>query len=201
MIYLEKERKYGIINIFNANLLHQKPRLYTAFMVYFNKWIIWKFAGGWSPEIPKLLFFFDEAHILFQYGSKILIEKLTQVIRLIRSKGVGVFFITTSWWYTEDILSQLGNKIQHALRAFTPKDRRMIRQLQKFQRKSNLTVEALTNLESDCCIMFSSWWRWYADNYRACIDCTTAIFTWGDWWWCCTCIMRVRWIKIQKNDW
>ncbi len=146
-----KEDGQGIINILNAKVLHQKPRLYTAFMVWLLSELYENLPEVGDQEYPKILFFFDEAHILFQYGSKILIEKLTQVIRLIRSKGVGVFFVTQRPDdIPEEILSQLGNKIQHALRAFTPKDRKMIKQTaENFRENPKFdTAEALTNLES-----------------------------------------------------
>ena len=98
-----------------------------------------------------MLFFFDEAHLIFSQGSKVLKDKLLQVIKLIRSKGVGVFFVTQSPGdVPEDVLSQLGNKIQHALRAFTPKDRKMIKDTaMNFRENPNLDIEsALTNMKS-----------------------------------------------------
>ncbi|MDD7761214.1 MAG: DUF853 family protein [Firmicutes bacterium] len=141
----------GVINILNSKLLHQKPRLYATFMVWILSELYENLPEVGDNELPKLVFFFDEAHILFQYGSKVLIEKLTQVVRLIRSKGVGIFFVTQRPNdIPEEILSQLGNKIQHALRAFTPKDRKAIKETaQNFRDNPNFsTEEVLTNMPS-----------------------------------------------------
>ena len=100
-------------------------------------------------ELPKLVFFFDEAHMLFEGTSKALVEKMEQIIRLIRSKGVGIYFITQSPSdIPDDILGQLGNRIQHALRAFTPKDQKAVKAAaQTFRANPSFdTTEAITNL-------------------------------------------------------
>ena len=141
----------GLINILNAKILHQKPRLYTTFMVWLLSELYEHLPEVGDQEYPKIIFFFDEAHLLFQYGSKLLTDKLAQVIRLIRSKGVSVFFVTQRPDdIPDEILAQLGNKFQHALRAFTPKDRKMIKETaQNFRDNPSFdTAETLTNLQS-----------------------------------------------------
>lgn len=141
----------GIINILNSKVLFQRPKLYTTFLLWFLSEIYEILPEVGDLEIPKMLFFFDEAHLIFSQGSKVLKDKLLQVIKLIRSKGVGVFFVTQSPGdIPEDVLSQLGNKIQHALRAFTPKDRKMIKDTaMNFRENPNLDIEsALTNMKS-----------------------------------------------------
>jgi DNA helicase HerA-like ATPase len=118
----------GVVNILAADKLMDAPRLYTSVLL----WLLSQLFTG-LPEVgdspkPKLAFFFDEAHLLFSDISKPLLEKITQVIRLVRSKGVGVYFITQSPGDIPDpILSQLGNRIQHALRPYTPKDQQNLR--------------------------------------------------------------------------
>ena len=141
----------GVINILNSKVLFQRPKLYTTFLLWFLSEIYELLPEVGDLEIPKMLFFFDEAHLIFSQGSKVLKDKLLQVIKLIRSKGVGVFFVTQSPGdIPEDVLSQLGNKIQHALRAFTPKDRKMIKDTaMNFRENPNLDIEsALTNMKS-----------------------------------------------------
>ena len=118
----------GYINILNAVKLYQKPMLYSTFLLWFLSELYENLPEIGDAEKPKIVFFFDEAHLLFDNGSKILLQKIEQMMRLIRSKGVAVFFITQNPAdIPEDILGQLGNKIQHALRAFTPKDAKAIR--------------------------------------------------------------------------
>ncbi|MDD7731756.1 MAG: DUF853 family protein, partial [Eubacteriales bacterium] len=135
----------------NSKVLFQRPKLYTTFLLWFLSEIYEILPEVGDLETPKMLFFFDEAHLIFSQGSKVLKDKLLQVIKLIRSKGVGVFFVTQSPGdIPEDVLSQLGNKIQHALRAFTPKDRKMIKDTaMNFRENPNLDIEsALTNMKS-----------------------------------------------------
>ena len=101
------------------------PRLYGAFLLWLMSELFEQLPEVGDPEKPKLVFFFDEAHLLFKDAPKPLLEKVEQVVRLIRSKGVGVYFITQNPADIPDsVLAQLGNRIQHALRAYTPSDQR-----------------------------------------------------------------------------
>ncbi len=119
----------GVVSILDATrLIAQAPRVYTTFLLWLLSELFEQLPEVGDADRPKLVFFFDEAHLLFDQAPKVLVDKIEQVVRLIRSKGVGVFFITQSPLdIPEDILGQLGLKIQHALRAFTPKDRKVIR--------------------------------------------------------------------------
>ncbi|MEO8215893.1 MAG: helicase HerA-like domain-containing protein [Acidobacteriota bacterium] len=118
----------GIVNILSLSDVQDKPRLYSTFLM----WLLGQFYYGMpeigDPDKPRLVFFFDEAHLLFDDSSSALVEHIEQVARLIRSKGIGVFFITqTPKDVDEDVLAQLGNRIQHAVRAFTPTDAKNLR--------------------------------------------------------------------------
>lgn len=119
----------GVINLFDATkLMVQSPRVYSSFLLWLLSELFEQLPEVGNPDKPKLVFFFDEAHLLFKQAPKILIDKIEQVVRLIRSKGVGIYFITQSPLdVPEEILGQMGLKIQHALRAFTPKDRKVIK--------------------------------------------------------------------------
>ena len=118
----------GIMNVLAADKLMLNPKLYSTFLLWLMTELYAKLPEVGDMELPKLVFFFDEAHMLFDGTSKALVDKLEQVIRLIRSKGVGIYFITQSPTdIPEDILGQLGNRIQHALRAYTPKDQKAVR--------------------------------------------------------------------------
>ena len=118
----------GRINILAADKLMQSPRLYATFLLWLLSELFEQLPEVGDPDKPKFVFFFDEAHLLFDDAPKALIDKVEQVARLIRSKGVGVYFISQNPAdIPEDILGQLGNRIQHALRAFTPKDRKALR--------------------------------------------------------------------------
>lgn len=119
----------GVISIFDATkLMIQAPRVYSSFLLWLLSELFEQLPEVGDPEKPKLVFFFDEAHLLFDQAPKMLVDKIEQVVRLIRSKGVGIYFITQSPQdIPEEILGQLGLKIQHALRAFTPKDRKAIK--------------------------------------------------------------------------
>lgn len=111
----------GFINILSSDKLLQSPRLYATFLLWMLSELFEELPEAGDLPKPKLVFFFDEAHLLFRDTPKALLEKIEQVVRLIRSKGVGVYFITQSPGdIPESVLAQLGNKIQHALRAFTP---------------------------------------------------------------------------------
>jgi len=119
----------GRINILAADKLMNAPRLYATFLLWLLSELFETLPEVGDPDKPKLVFFFDEAHLLFDDAPKALIDKVEQVARLIRSKGVGVYFITQNPAdVPEDVLGQLGNRVQHALRAFTAKDRRELRQ-------------------------------------------------------------------------
>ncbi len=110
----------GFINILAADKLMHAPKLYATFLLWLLSELFEELPEVGDPEKPKLVFFFDEAHLLFDDAPKALVDKVEQVARLIRSKGVGVYFITQNPAdVPEDILGQLGNRIQHALRAFT----------------------------------------------------------------------------------
>jgi len=119
----------GRINILAADELMQSPRLYATFLLWLLSELFETLPEVGDPDKPKLVFFFDEAHLLFDDAPKALVDKVEQVARLIRSKGVGVYFVTQNPAdVPEDILGQLGNRVQHALRAFTAKDRRELKQ-------------------------------------------------------------------------
>ncbi len=118
----------GMVNILAADRLMQSPRLYATFLLWLLSELFETLPEVGDPDKPKLVFFFDEAHLLFNDAPKALVEKVEQVARLIRSKGVGVYFITQSPGDVPDtILGQLGNRVQHALRAFTGKDQQELR--------------------------------------------------------------------------
>ena len=118
----------GIVNILASDKLMAAPKLYATFLLWLLSELFEELPEVGDPDKPKLVFFFDEAHLLFEDAPKALVDKVEQVARLIRSKGVGVYFITQNPAdVPEDILGQLGNRIQHALRAFTAKDRKELR--------------------------------------------------------------------------
>ncbi len=118
----------GRINILAADTLMSSPRLYATFLLWLLSELFEELPEVGDPDKPKLVFFFDEAHLLFDDAPKALVDKVEQVARLIRSKGVGVYFITQNPAdVPEDILGQLGNRVQHALRAFTARDRKNLR--------------------------------------------------------------------------
>ncbi len=118
----------GRVNILMADRLMQSPRLYAMFLLWLLSELFEELPEVGDPEKPVLVFFFDEAHLLFKDAPKALVEKVTQVVRLIRSKGVGVYFITqTPDDIPGEVLAQLGNRIQHALRAFTPRDAKALK--------------------------------------------------------------------------
>lgn len=118
----------GVINILNSEKLMRAPRLYSAFLLWFLAEIFATFPEVGDLDKPKFVLFFDEAHLLFDNSPKALVEQIEQVVRLIRSKGVGVYFVTQNPLDLPDsILGQLGNRIQHALRAFTPRDQKAVK--------------------------------------------------------------------------
>lgn len=118
----------GRINILAADKLMQSPRLYATFLLWMLAELFEMLPEVGDPDKPKLVFFFDEAHLLFDDAPKALLDKVEQVARLIRSKGVGVYFVSQNPAdVPDDILGQLGNRMQHALRAFTPKDQKALK--------------------------------------------------------------------------
>ena len=119
---------YGNVNILTADQLMQMPKLYATFLLWLLSELFEELPEVGDPEKPRLVFFFDEAHLLFKDAPRALIEKIEQVVRLIRSKGVGVYFVTQNPLDIPDtILGQLGNRIQHALRAYTPREQKAVR--------------------------------------------------------------------------
>ncbi len=119
---------YGAINILAADKLMQSPRIYATFLLWLLAELFENLPEVGDLDKPKLVFFFDEAHLLFNDAPAALLEKIEQVVRLIRSKGIGVFFITQNPLDIPDIvLGQLGNRVQHALRAYTPKDQKAVK--------------------------------------------------------------------------
>ena len=120
-------RGRGVINILAADKLMHAPKLYGAFLLWLLAELFEQLPEVGDPEKPKLVFFFDEAHLLFSDAPAALLEKIEQVVRLIRSKGVGVYFVTQNPLDIPDtVLGQLGNRVQHALRAFTPRDQKAV---------------------------------------------------------------------------
>jgi DNA helicase HerA-like ATPase len=118
----------GYLNVLAADQLMQSPRLYATFLLWLLSELFEVMPEIGDPDIPKFVFFFDEAHLLFDDAPKALLEKIEQVVRLIRSKGVGVYFVTQNPLdIPESVLGQLSNRAQHALRAFTPKDQRAVK--------------------------------------------------------------------------
>jgi DNA double-strand break repair helicase HerA and related ATPase len=117
----------GIINVLAADKLMTNPRLYATFLLWLLSELFQKLPEVGDPPKPKLVFFFDEAHLLFNEAPKVLLDRVEQVVRLIRSKGVGVYFVTQNPLdVPEKVLAQLGGRVQHALRAFTPRDQKAV---------------------------------------------------------------------------
>ncbi|MCX7678463.1 MAG: DUF853 domain-containing protein [Spirochaetes bacterium] len=140
---------FGYINILAADSLINSPKLYATFLLWMLSEIFEIMPEVGDVDKPKIIFFFDEAHLLFNEAPNALLEKIEQVVRLIRSKGVGVYFITQNPMdIPEKILGQLGNRVQHALRAFTPKDQKAVKAAaQTFRFNPKLNVEqAITEL-------------------------------------------------------
>ena len=127
----------GRINVLAADTLMSSPRLYSTFLLWLLSELFEELPEVGNQDKPKLVFFFDEAHLLFEGAHKVLVDKVEQVARLIRSKGVGVYFITQNPDdVPEDILVQLGNRVQHALRAFTARDQKALRLAAETYRKN-----------------------------------------------------------------
>ena len=122
------ERGHGYVNVLAADKLIHSPALYSTFLLWLLSELYETLPEAGDLDKPKLVFFFDEAHLLFDEAPKVLLDKVEQVVRLIRSKGVGVYFVTQNPMDVPDsVLGQLGNRVQHALRAFTPRDQKAVR--------------------------------------------------------------------------
>ena len=148
---LQTEGGKGVMNVLAADKLMMQPKLYSTFLLWLLSELYSTLPEVGDMELPKLVFFFDEAHMLFTDTSKALLDKIEQVIRLIRSKGVGIYFITQSPTdIPETILGQLGNRVQHALRAYTPKDQKAVKTAADTFRANPAfkTDEAIMNLET-----------------------------------------------------
>jgi hypothetical protein len=148
---LQCEGGKGVMNVLAADKLMLKPKLYSTFLLWLLSELYSTLPEVGDMDLPKLVFFFDEAHMLFEDTSKALTSKIEQVIRLIRSKGVGIYFITQSPTdIPESILGQLGNRVQHALRAYTPKDQKAVKVAADTFRANPAfdTYEAILQLET-----------------------------------------------------
>lgn len=148
---MDTEKGKGVMNVLAADRLMLNPKLYSTFLLWLMTELYATLPEVGDKELPKLIFFFDEAHMLFDGTSKALVDKLEQVIRLIRSKGVGIYFITQlPTDIPENILGQLGNRVQHALRAYTPKDQKAVRTAaQTFRANPDFkTEDAILELET-----------------------------------------------------
>ena len=148
---MQTEGGKGIMNVLAADKLMMQPKLYSTFLLWLLSELYSTLPEVGDLPLPKLVFFFDEAHMLFEGTSKALLDKIEQVIRLIRSKGVGIYFITQSPTdIPENILGQLGNRVQHALRAYTPKDQKAVKTAADTFRPNPAfkTDEAIMNLET-----------------------------------------------------
>jgi DNA helicase HerA-like ATPase len=133
----------GVVNILAADRLMNSPKLYATLLLWMLSELFERLPEVGDPEKPRLVFFFDEAHLLFTDAPKALLDKIEQVVRLIRSKGVGVYFVTQNPLDIPDVvLGQLGNRVQHALRAFTPRDQKAVRSAAETMRPNpNFSVE------------------------------------------------------------
>jgi len=149
MDFIQTDKGKGIINILAADKLMMSPRTYSTFLLWLLSELFEQLPEAGDLDKPKLVFFFDEAHLLFNEAPKALLEKIEQVVRLIRSKGVGIYFVTQNPIdVPETVLGQLGNRIQHALRAFTPKDQKAVKSAaETFRANPKFKVEeAITEL-------------------------------------------------------
>jgi DNA helicase HerA-like ATPase len=143
------ERGRGMVNVLAADKLLNAPRLYATFLLWMLSELFEQLPEIGDPDKPKLVFFFDEAHLLFDEAPKILVDRIELVVRLVRSKGVGVYFVTQNPLDIPDsVLAQLGNRVQHALRAYTPRDQKAVKATaQTMRQKPGLDIEtAITEL-------------------------------------------------------
>jgi len=133
----------GVVNILAADKLINSPKLYATFLLWMLTELFEKLPEAGDPDKPKLVFFFDEAHLLFTDLPKVIQDKVQQVVRLIRSKGVGIYFVTQNPIDVPDeVLGQLGNRVQHALRAFTPRDQKAVKAAaQTFRANPKINIE------------------------------------------------------------
>ena len=148
---MQQEGGKGVMSVLAADKLMLQPKLYSTFLLWLMSDIYSKLPEVGDLDKPKLIFFFDEAHMLFEDTNKAMVDKIEQVIRLIRSKGVGIYFVTQNPTDIPDtILGQLGNRVQHALRAYTPKDQKAVKTAADTFRANPAfkTDEAITNLET-----------------------------------------------------
>lgn len=148
---LKTEGGKGVMSVLAADRLMLQPKLYSTFLLWLLSELYSTLPEVGDQELPKLVFFFDEAHMLFEDTSKALTDKIEQVIRLIRSKGVGIYFISQlPTDIPDNILGQLGNRVQHALRAYTPRDQKAVKvAAETFRANPNFkTEEAITTLET-----------------------------------------------------
>jgi DNA helicase HerA-like ATPase len=146
---LQTDGSRGVVNVLAAEKLFQRPKLYATLLTWLLAELFERLPEVGDPEKPKLVLFFDEAHLMFEDAPKALEEKIEQAVRLIRSKGVGIFFVTQNPLDLPDcVLGQLGNRIQHALRAFTPRDQKAVKSAAETLRQNpKLDVEkAITEL-------------------------------------------------------
>jgi DNA helicase HerA-like ATPase len=147
--FMQTEGGKGVINILAADQLMNSPRLYSTFLLWMLSELFEQLPEVGDLEQPKLVFFFDEAHLLFKEAPAALVERIELVVRLVRSKGVGVYFVTQNPLDIPDtVLAQLGNRVQHALRAFTPRDQKAVKAAASTMRaKPGLDIEtAITEL-------------------------------------------------------
>ena len=142
--FLQTEQGQGIMNVLAADKLMLNPKLYSTFLLWLLSELYTQLPEVGDLELPKLIFFFDEAHMLFKDTSKALVDKIEQVIRLVRSKGVGVYFVTQSPSDIPEVIAgQLGNRVLHGLRAYTPKDQKTVKAAaQTFRANPNFNTEA-----------------------------------------------------------
>ena len=147
--FMQTTASKGVINILAADKLLNSPRLYATFLLWMLSELFEQLPEVGDLDKPKLVFFFDEAHMLFNEAPKVLIERIELVVRLVRSKGVGVYFVTQNPLDIPDsVLAQLGNRVQHALRAYTPRDQKAVKATaQTMRQKAGLDIEtAITEL-------------------------------------------------------
>lgn len=147
--FIATEGGRGVINLFNASMVHSNPDLYSAFMFWLLSELFENLPEVGDEPLPKMVFFFEEAHLLFKNASSTLLDRIEQLVKLIRSKGVGIYFVTQNPQdIPEEVLAQLSNKVQHALRAYTPKERRVLESLaDSFRTDGSMDlVEEMTTL-------------------------------------------------------
>ncbi|PVX39200.1 hypothetical protein C8D76_10622 [Pasteurella langaaensis DSM 22999] len=147
--WLQTRDGRGVINVLNSEKLVNSPKMYSAFLLWLMAELFERLPEVGDPDKPKFVMFFDEAHLLFDGAPSVLVEKVEQVVRLIRSKGVGIYFVTQNPLdLPETVLGQLGNRVQHALRAFTPRDQKAVKTAaETFRSNADVNVvEAITTL-------------------------------------------------------